>query len=113
MTITQVFLLIIECQKPLFLQNLAKNSALKRHSLSLGQPLIIWGRGANKKNVWRYGEIQTEGVQKNSNRGAEKKKRLESPKKMFGGMQKKNYDQQFNCMSEVCPSPTNLSCDTS
>ena len=30
MTITQVFVLIFERQKPLFLQNLAKNSALKR-----------------------------------------------------------------------------------
>ena len=29
-TITQVFVLIFECQKPLILQNLAKNSALKR-----------------------------------------------------------------------------------
>ncbi len=29
-TITQVFVLIFEHQKPLFLQNLAKNSALKR-----------------------------------------------------------------------------------
>ncbi len=32
-TITQVFVLILECQKPLFLQNLAKNSALKRLNL--------------------------------------------------------------------------------
>ncbi len=54
-TITQVFVFIFECQKPVFLQNLAKNSALKRLIVAYPLPGFIYER-------YRYGSRSPEGM---------------------------------------------------